>query len=67
MRRQISQNYQLYKGATLIAESVSGFDILKRGEKVIDEYPDEHIFINRSVVYEEITTIMDNKAERGVN
>ena len=65
MRRQISQKYQLYKGAALIAESISGFDILKRGEKVVDEYPDEHIYINRTVVYEEITTIMDNKADRG--
>jgi hypothetical protein len=64
MRRQISQKYELYKGATLIAESVSGFDILKQGQEVIEKYPDEHIFINMTVVYEEITTIMDNKVDR---
>ena len=63
MRRQISQKYQLYKGATVIAESVSGFDILNKGQEVIEKHPDEHIFINMTVVYEEITTIMDNKAD----
>ena len=63
MRRQISQKYQLYKGAALIAESVSGFDILEKGQEAIEKHPDEHIFINMAVVYEEITTIMD----RGVS
>ena len=67
MRRQISQKYQLYKGATLIAESISGFDILKKGQEAIEKHPDGHIFINMVVVYEEITTIMDNKSQRGVS
>jgi hypothetical protein len=61
MRRQISQKYQLYKGATLIAESESGFDILKKGQEVTDKCPDDHVFINRVVVYEEITTIMNTR------
>lgn len=65
MKRQISQNYQLYKGAVLIAESITGFDILKKGQEVIEKYPNEHIYINRTVVYEEITTVMDNKLTGG--
>lgn len=41
MKRQISQKYHLYKGATKIAESTSGFDILEKGQKVIEKHPDE--------------------------